>query len=171
MKLRLMTKATLFIVSFNLGLAFAACHNEPKTNLEKIDSLKKQVQADANTLQNLEAKEYKSLEKDFRVCDSMLQFLSPEQVDESFEKLRLVQAYLEQFKITKPMMQADIDSTLRQLDRLRADAESNYIKDSLVTVYIANETEYVDRLSNQVRYFKDRFGTSQKDLAALKKQK
>ena len=171
MKLRLMTKATLFIVSFILGLAFAACHNEPKTNLEKIDSLKKQVQADANTLQNLEAKEYKSLEKDFRACDSMLQYLSPEQVDESFEKLRLVQAYLEQFKITKPMMQADIDSTLRQLDRLRADAESNYIKDSLVTVYIANETEFVDRLSNQVRYFKDRFGTCQKDLAALKKQK
>ena len=68
-------------------------------------------------------------------------------------------------------MQADIDSTLRQLDRLRADAESNYIKDSLVTVYIANETEFVDRLSNQVRYFKDRFSTCQKDLAALKKQK
>ena len=171
MKLRLMTKTTLLIGSVVLGLALVGCHTEPKTNLEKIDSLKKQVQADANTLQNLEAKEYMVLEKDFKACDSMLQYLNPEQVDESFEKLRLVQAYLEQFKVTKPMMQADIDSTLRQLDRLRRDAESNYIKDSLVTIYIENETKFVDRLSNQVHYFKDRFGTCQKDLNALKKQK
>ena len=171
MKLRLMTKATFLIGSVVFSLALAGCHTAPKTNIEKIDSLKKQVQADANTLQDLEAKEYRMLEKDFKACDSMLQYLSPEQVDESFEKLRLVQAYLEQFKVTKPMMQADIDSTLRQLDRLRADAASNYLNDSLVTVYLASEMEFADRLSNQVNYFKDRFGSCQKDLKTLKKQK
>ena len=151
-------------------LAFGGCNNTPKTNVEKIDSLKKQVTADAQTLQDLEAKEYTSLEKDFLACDSMLQYYDQEQVYQAFEKLRLVQAYLEQFKVTKPLMQADMDSTLIQLDRLKADAESQYLSDSLVTVYIANETEFVNRLSNQVQYFQDRFGKCRKDLNALKQK-
>jgi hypothetical protein len=101
----------------------------------------------------------------------LLQYQSPEQVDKSFEKLQLVQAYIEQFKFTKPLMQADMDTTLLQLDRLKADAESHYIADSLVSVYIEKEAEYVDKLGNQVRYFQDRFSSCQQDLNALKKQK
>ena len=101
----------------------------------------------------------------------MLQYQSEEQVDKSFETLQLVQAYLEQFKVTKPTIEAEMDTTLIQLDRLKADAESHYLSDSLVTVYIDNETEYVNKLSNQVHYFQDRFGTCQKDLNALKKQR
>jgi len=104
-------------------------------------------------------------------CDSMLQYQSPEQMQKSFETLQLVQAYLEQFKFTKPMMQADMDTTLHQLDRLKADAESHYLSDSLVTVYLENETEYVNKLSNQVRYFQDRFNSCQQDLNAMKNQK
>jgi hypothetical protein len=92
-------------------------------------------------------------------------------MEKSFETLQLVQAYLEQFKETKPVMQAEIDSTLLQLDRLKADAESHYLSDSLVEVYIDTEAEYVTRLSNQVQYFQDRFGSCQKDLDALKKQR
>ena len=154
-----------------LGLALGGCHSAPETSIEKIDSLKKQVQADAKTLNKIETKDFVALEKDFRTCDSMLQYLNEEQVDNSFETLRLVQAYLEQFKDTQPMMQAEIDSTLLQLDRLKADAEGHYLSDSLVTVYIDTETEHVNRLSNQVQYFQDRFGRCQKDLDALKKQR
>ena len=171
MKLGLMTKTMLVGGLVAIGLALGGCHNAPKTNIERIDDLKKQVKADAKTLQNIEDKEFMTLQKDFRTYDSMLQYQSPEQVDKSFETLRLVQAYLEQFRITKPVMQAEMDSTLRQLDRLRADAEVHYPSDSVITIYIANEAKYVERLSNQVSYFKDRFGTCQKDLNALKKQK
>lgn len=68
-------------------------------------------------------------------------------------------------------MQNDIDSTLLQLDRLKADAESHYLSDSLVAVYIDDETAYVNKLSNQVHYFQDRFGTCQNDLNIMKKQR
>ena len=154
-----------------LALGLAGCHNAPETNIERIDSMRKQIQTDAKTLNDLEAKNFVTLEKDFRLCDSMLQYQSEEQVDQAFETLRLVQAYLEQFKATKPKMQAEMDSTLLQLDRLKADAESHYLSDSLVEVYIDTEAEYVTRLSNQVQYFQDRFGSCQKDLKALKKQR
>lgn len=169
--MRLMSKTMLGSCLIALALVLGSCGNTPKTNIEKIDSLKKQVAADAQALQDLENNEFKVLEKDFMACDSMLQYLNQEQVDQSFEKLRLVQAYLEQFKVTKPIMQANMDSTLLQLDRLKADAESLYLSDSLVTVYLADETEIVNKLSNQVHYFQDRFGSCQKDLNVLKKQK
>ena len=170
MNLRLI-KTILLGSLFALGLALGGCHSAPETNIDKIDNLKKQVQTDAKTLSDLETKDFVSLEKDFMACDSMLQYQKEEQVEKSFETLQLVQAYLEQFKVTKPVMQAEIDSTLLQLDRLKADAESHYLSDSLVEVYIDTETEYVNRLSNQVQYFQDRFGSCQKDLNALKKQR
>ena len=170
MNLRLI-KTILLGGLFTLGLALGGCHNAPETNIDKIDSLKKQVQTNAKTLGDLETKDFVTLEKDFMTCDSLLQYQEEEQVEKSFETLQLVQAYLEQFKDTKPVMQAEIDSTLLQLDRLKADAESHYLSDSLVEVYINNETEYVNRLSNQVQYFQDRFGNCQKDLDALKMQR
>lgn len=170
MNLRLIK--SIFIGSlFTLGLALSSCHNAPETSIDKIDSLKKQVQTDAKTLSDLETKDFVTLEKDFMTCDSLLQYQEEKQVEKSFETLQLVQAYLEQFKDTKPVMQAEIDSTLLQLDRLKADAESHYLSDSLVEVYIDTEAEYVNRLSNQVQYFQDRFGSCQKDLDALKKQR
>ena len=161
----------LFCGMIALGLALGGCHSAPDTNIEKIDSLRKQLQADAKTLNDLETKDFVTLEKDFMTCDSMLQYQSEEVVDKSFETLRLVQAYLEQFKATQPVMHSEMDSTLLQLDRLKADAENHYLSDSLVTVYIDTETDYVNRLNNQVQYFQDRFNNCQKDLDALKKQR
>ena len=171
MNLRFLRKTMLVGGLVAIVLALGGCHNAPKTNIERIDDLKKQVQADAKTLQSIENKEFVILQKDFKACDSMLQFQSPEQVDKSFEKLQLVQAYIEQFKFTKPLMQADMDTTLHQLDRLKADAKSHYLSDSLVTVYLESEAEYVNKMSNQVRYFQDRFSTCEQDLNALKKQR
>ena len=151
-------------------MSLGSCIRQPATPTEKIESLKKQLLADAQTLQEIEANDLVSIERDFRKCDSMLQYLSEEQVTQSFEKLQLVQAYIEQFKATQPVMQAEIDSTLLQLDRLKADAETNYLSDSLVAVYLENETEYVNKLNNQVKYFEDRFGTCKANLNTLKKQ-
>ena len=164
---------------FALCVALISCNNlpeadndsKPKTNIGKIESLQHQVQADSKALNDIEANEFVALQKDFRDCDSMLQYMSQEQVDKSFEKLQLVQAYIEQFKFTKPLMQDDMNTTLQQLDRLKADAESHYLSDSLVTVYLESEAEYVDKLSNQVRYFQDRFSTCEQYLDSLKKQR
>lgn len=171
MHLKSITKTILLGGLVSLGLTLIGCHSAPKNNIEKINGLKKQVETDARLLKELETKDFATIEKDFRVCDSMLQYQNEEQVEKSFETLQLVRAYLEQFKYTKPVIQAEIDSTLLQLDRLKADAESHYLSDSLVTVYIDNETEYVNKLSNQVHYFQDRFGTCQNDLNAMKKQR
>ena len=179
MKLKLMTKTILVCGLFAMGTTLISCNNtpettsdsKPETNIDKIESLQKQVQADSKTLNDIEAHEFVTLQKDFIACDSMLQYLNEEQVEQSFERLQLIQAYIEQFKFTKPLMQADMDTTLHQLDRLKADAESRYLSDSLVSVYLESEAEYVERLSNQVQYFKDRFSTCEQDLDALKKQR
>lgn len=186
MNLRLMTKTMLVGGLVALGMALIGCNNAPKadtdskpetsidkpeTNIDKIESLQKQVRADEKTLNDIEANKFVTLQRDFMVCDSMLQYQSQEQVEQSFEKLQLVQAYLEQFKFAKPLMQADMDTTLHQLDRLKADAENHYLSDSLVTVYLLEETEFVNKQSNQVRYFQDRFSKCQQDLDELKKTK
>lgn len=150
-------------------LLFAGC--QPKTDLDKIDALKKQVNKDLKALNDLNDNSIVQLEKDFISCDSSLQFLPEEELDAVFPKLQLVDAYIQQFKETSPVMQAEMDSTLARLDLLRADAETHYIADSLVATYIEDETQEVEKLSNQVAYFKDRLGSCRKELNDFKKKK
>ena len=57
-------------------------------------------------------------------------------------------AYIKQFKETRPTIQADMDSTLIQLDNLKSDIETHYLSDSLAAVYLEAETQHVTRLSN-----------------------
>ena len=150
-------------------LLFAGC--QPKTDLDKIDALKKQVIKDLKALNDLNDNSIVQLEKDFISCDSSLQFLTEKELDAVFPKLQLVDAYIQQFKETRPVMQAEMDSTLARLDLLRADAETHYIADSLVATYIEDETQEVEKLSNQVAYFKDRLGSCRKELDDFKKKK
>lgn len=144
---------------------------QPKTDLDKIDALKKQVNKDAKALNDLNTNTFVQLEKDFVAYDSSLQYLPEADLDAVFQKLQLVDAYIQQFKETQPVMQAEMDSTLARLDLLRADAATHYLADSLVADYIEDETQQVERLSNQVAYFKDRLGNCRKDLDGLKKKK
>ena len=151
-------------------LALAACHSEPKTPTEHIEAMQKQLQADAKSMDELEAKDFAQLKKDFITCDSMLQFMHPETVDEVFNQLQLTDAYLAQFKETRPILQADMDSTLLRLDQLKSDIETHYLSDSLVVIYLEDETQHVNLINNQVQYFKDRFSTCKEDLQELKKK-
>lgn len=144
---------------------------QPKTDLDKIDALKKQVNKDVKALDNLNTNTFIQLEKDFISCDSALQFMPEEELDVVFPKLQLVDAYIQQFKETRPIMQAEMDSTLARLDLLRADAASHYLADSLVATYIEDETQQVEILNNQVEYFKDRLGICRKELDGFKKKK
>ena len=149
-------------------LMLASC--QPKTDLDKIDALKKQVNKDVKALNDLNANTIIQLEKDFVTCDSLLQFLPKEDLDDAFQKLQLVNAYIQQFKEECPEMQAEMDSTLMRLDLLRTDAATHYLADSLVTTYLEDETQLVEKLNNQVEYFKDRLGNCRKDLDGFKKK-
>ena len=144
---------------------------QPKTDLDKIDALKKQVNKDVKALNDLNTNTFVQLEKDFIACDSSLQFLPEEELDAAFEKLKLVDAYIQQFKMEHPVMQAEMDSTLARLDLLRADAATHYLTDSLVAIYLEDETQQVEKLNSQVEYFKDRLGNCRKDLDNFKKKK
>ena len=150
-------------------LLFASC--QPKSDLSKIDALRKQVNKEAKVLNDLNTNAFMQLEKDFIACDSSLQYLSEEQLDVVFPKLQLVDAYIQQFKETRPIMQAEMDSALMRLDLLRNDAATHYLTDSLVAAYIEDETRQVEKLSSQVDYFKDRFGSCRKELDGVKKTK
>ena len=162
-----MNKRLCFIGWLTALLLLVGC--QPKTDLDKIDALKKQVNKDAKTLNDLNTNTFVQLEKDFIACDSSLQFLPEEELDVVFPKLQLVDAYIQQFKETRPVMQAEMDSILARLDLLRADAATHYLADSLVAIYLEDETQQVEKLSNQVEYFKDRLGNCRKDLDSFKK--
>ncbi len=164
-----MNKRHIFFGWLAVMLLFAGC--QPKTDLDKIDALKKQVNKDVKMLNELNANTFIQLEKDFIACDSSLQYLPEKELDGVFSQLQLVDAYIQQFKETCPVMQAEMDSTMVRLDLLKADAESHYLTDSLVAVYIADEAQQVEMLSNQVAYFKDRLGSCRKDLDNFKKKK
>ena len=164
-----MNKRHVFFGWLAVLLLLVGC--QPKTDLDKIDALKKQVNKDIKALNDLNNNSFVQLEKDFISCDSLLQFLSEEELDAVFPKMQLVDAYIQQFKETRPVMQAEMDSTLARLDLLRADVETHYIADSLAAVYIGDETQQVEKLSNQVAYFKDRFDGCRKDLDGFKQKK
>ena len=161
---------TSFIIVLTCAI-MAGCANQPKTNTEKIDSLKQQVTKDAATLQEIESKDFVTLQKDFIHCDSMLQYLSKEQVEANFEPLNLTQAYLVQFAQVKPVMERKMNYVIQQLDNLKSDAESHYLSDSLVSVYLETETRVADTLHAQLEYFQERFASCQKALSQMKKSK
>ena len=92
-------------------------------------------------------------------------------LDVVFPKLQLVDAYIQQFKETRPVMQAEMDSTLVRLDLLKKDAATHYLADSLVSAYIEDETRQVEKLSSQVAYFKDRLGSCRNELDGIKETK
>jgi uncharacterized protein (DUF342 family) len=164
-----MHKKLCFIGWLAALLLLVGC--QPKTDLDRIDALKKQVNKDVRALNDLNTNTLVQLEKDFISCDSSLQFLPEEELDAVFEKLKLVDAYIQQFKMERPVMQAEMDSTLARLDLLRADAATHYLSDSLVAVYLEDETQQVEKLNSQVEYFKDRLGNCRKDLDNFKKKK
>jgi hypothetical protein len=164
-----MNKKQILFGWLALLLLLASC--QPKTDLDKIDALRKQVNKDVRVLNDLNADAFVQLEKDFIACDSSLQFLSEAELDAAFPKMQLVDAYLQQFKETQPIMQAEMDSTLARLDLLRADAATHYLADSLVAIYLEDETQQVEKLNSQVEYFKDRLGGCRKDLDSFRKKK
>ena len=166
-----MRKTRLTLIAFLTCALMLGCTHQPKTTIEKIDHLKKQVSTDAKALQALASDDFTKLQKDFHYCDSLLQYLDTKLVEDNFEQLNLTQAYIRQFKDVKHIMEKKMDFVVELLDNLKSDAESHYLSDSLVLIYLDTETKVADTLHAQVEYFKDRFRKCQVALDKLKKSK
>lgn len=164
-----MRKTKLILIAAIACIVLSGCNNQPKTTIEKIDLLKKQVATDAKALQAIANEDFTTLQNDFHYCDSMLQYIDAEQVKANFDQLNLTQAYILQFKEVKPVMEKKMDYLVQQLDNLKSDAESQYLPDSLVLIYLDTETKVADTLHAQVDYFKDSFNSCQKSLNQMKK--
>ena len=164
-----MRKTKLILIAALACIVLSGCNNQPKTTIEKIDLLKKQVATDAKALQAIANEDFTTLQNDFHYCDSLLQHIDAEQVKANFDQLNLTQAYILQFKEVKPVMKKKMDYLVQQLDNLKSDAESQYLPDSLVLIYLDTETKVADTLHAQVDYFKDSFSSCQKSLNQMKK--
>lgn len=166
-----MKKRNLIIAFFASTLVgiLGSCQNQPQTLVGQIDQLKQQVVADSTALYKLKTVDYQQLNTDFVYCDSLLQYLSQEEVEAVFGTLNLTQAYLHQFGEVHPVMTQKTRFLLLQLDLLKADTESQYLSDSLAHAYLDDENRVADTLHNQVAYFKDRFDQCQKGLKTFKK--
>lgn len=164
-----MRKTKLILIAALACIVLSGCNNQPKTTIEKIDLLKKQVATDAKALQAIANEDFTTLQNDFHYCDSLLQHIDAEQVKANFDQLNLTQAYILQFKEVKPVMEKKMDYLVQQLDNLKSDAESQYLPDSLVLIYLDTETKVADTLHAQVDYFKDSFSSCLKSLNQMKK--
>lgn len=164
-----MRKTKLILIAALACIVLSGCNNQPKTTIEKIDLLKKHVATDAKALQAIANEDFTTLQNDFHYCDSLLQHIDAEQVKANFDQLNLTQAYILQFKEVKPVMEKKMDYLVQQLDNLKSDAESQYLPDSLVLIYLDTETKVADTLHAQVDYFKDSFSSCQKSLNQMKK--
>ena len=73
-----MNKKYFFIGCLAVLMLLASC--QPKSDLNKINALKKQVKTDVKTLNDLNTNTIIQLEKDFYSCDSALQYLPETEV-------------------------------------------------------------------------------------------
>ena len=73
----MISRISSFLKVLLVGLLLVGCQTEPKTDIEKIEALKKQLKADAKTLEQIKANEFVTLERDFITCDSLLQYMHP----------------------------------------------------------------------------------------------
>lgn len=134
-----------------------------------IEQLQQRLSDDSVTLENLQVRYREPVQANFYWCDSMLQYLPEEQVNDCFEVLNLTQAYLSQFDEMLPVMRQTISYSRQQLTLLQSDIDTHYLSDSLAAVYLADETAVADTLHHRVAYFEDRLSHQEKELKALRK--
>ena len=150
---------------FFLLLACFSCQSRK----EPIAQLQEQLCRDSVTLSDIERRYPESIRDNFYWCDSMLQYLTKEQVGEYFTTLNLAQAYLGQFEDMLPVMQHDLSYTRQQLGNLQHDLDTHYLNDSLARVYLADEVAVADTLHHRIVYFQDRLSSQDQELKALRK--
>lgn len=136
---------------------------------EPIAQLQEQLRRDSVLLSEIQQKYPDNIRSNFSWCDSMLQYLPEEQIDECFPVLNLAHAYLSQFDDMLPVMQHDLSYTRQQLVNLKNDIDTHFVNDSLAAIYLADETAVADTLHNRILYFQDRLSSQDKELKTLRK--
>ena len=154
-------------LTFFISLAFCACQEQSATN--EIHKLQRQAKADIKAMQHIEKEYYAEANEDYHFCDSMLQFVPKEKLEEYFNTLNLAQAYLIQFQEVKPVMERKFDYLQQQLKNLHNDIATNYVNDSLANIYLSDEQKVADTLHEQVLYFSDRLSAQKNELNSLRK--
>ena len=124
---------------------------------------------DSITLSEIQQKYPENIRSNFHWCDSMLQYMPQEQIDECFPVLNLAQAYLSQFDEMLPVMQHDISYSRQQLNALRKDIDSHFINETLAAEYLADETAVIDTLHYRILYFQDRLSDQDQKLKGMRK--
>ena len=160
-----MTSFRKIITVVFLLLACLSCQSRK----EPIAQLKEQLCRDSVTLSKIEQQYPESIRTNFEWCDSMLQYIPQEQINDYFETLNLAQAYLNQFDEMLPVMKRDLSYSRQQLTYLQHDLDTHYVEDSLAQAYIADETAVVDTLHYRIIYFQDRLSKQDQELKALRK--
>lgn len=160
---------TVIIAWLIIILSFLSCQYEQTTE-DKINSLRRQLEADSVALGKLKNEAYPEIAKTFHFCDSLLAFIEESQWQACFEKLNLTQAYIQQFRETQPLMKRNFDYSLEQTSNLINDLHNNYINDSLALAYLQVELQVADTLHNQVQYFQQHFDDQKKALESVKKK-
>lgn len=160
-----MTSSRKILYVAFLLLACLSCQSRK----EPIARLQDQLTDDSIALKKLQDNYQERLWADFRWCDSMLQYIPKEQVNDYFESLNLAQAYLSQFDEMLPVMQQTISYSRQQLTHLKSDLDTHFISDSLAAVYLGDETAVADTLHNRILYFQDRLSQQDKALNSTKK--
>ena len=154
----------ILIIAFLL-LACLSCQSRK----EPIDQLHDRLTSDSIALRKLQDNYQKRLWADFRWCDSMLQYIPKEEVIDYFDTLNLAQAYLGQFDEMLPVMQHTISYSRQQLNGLKNDVETHFLNDSLVSIYLDDETAVIDTLHHRILYFQNRLSKQDKVLKNTKK--
>ena len=150
-----------------MAFLLLACSCQSKKT--PMQQLKEQLTEDGMALDAMQAKYQDRLHADFLWCDSMLQYVPDNKVEEYFDVLNLAQAYINQFNDMLPVMRRDLAYIQQQLDNLQSDLDTHYISDSLGAVYFNDETASADTLHYRVLYFQDRLSSQDKVLQSLKK--
>ena len=147
-------------------LALASCSDKAETPFTK---LHQQLDRDSLALNEIQQQYPERIRTDFRWCDSMLQYVPEEQVEECFDLLNLAQAYLHQFDEMLPIMRKDLTYIRHQLVNLQYDIDHHLLSDSLSDLYLQDETAAADTLHYRVLYFQDRLPKQDQALQSLKK--
>lgn len=147
-------------------LAGSACQSK---KAESIPQLLRQLEKDDAALEKIQQQYPARIQTNFRWCDSMLQFIPQEQIDECFDVLNLAQAYLRQFNETLPVMKHTLSYTKQQLINLQNDIDTEFINDSLAAIYLNDEIAVADTLHHRILYFQEKLSEQDKELQSLRK--
>ena len=136
---------------------------------EPIQRLQDQLTSDNIALQKLQDNYQERLWADFHWCDSMLQYLPKDAVNDYFESLNLAQAYLNQFDEMLPILQHDISYSRQQLTNLKNDIDTHFIDEEQAALYLKDETAVADTIHQRILYFQDRLSQQDQSLNSTKK--